>query len=484
MTTTTRPPAPVEPNAPQPVEHDLSLGQLARRVYALFHNKRFGLLLILAMGILTLFGVLFIQAPEPVRADPAQYAEWLEQAKQRYGGWAVVLDILGVFHMFSSLAFRTVTTLLALSIIACTTHRMPNLWKQAKHPHVHVREGFHERARTHGAAYVEASPEEAYAAATAALKKKGFRVVRDSDTPYAAYTDRFRWAPFGTVAAHAAFVIILVGVLVTGSLGFRDDDFVVPVGQRVDVGNGTGMAVEAKAFTDTYHPDGRPKDYYSDLVLYKDGQQVAARQVRVNTPLRHGGVAFNQATFGVAADVAITGDGVDRRASVPLKFTTQDEKGVYGTLDLPEKNFEVYVMGAASGSGDGRVKPGQMLVEVYGKDQRKPLASSVLDQGKPAKVGDLSITFERERQYTGLMVARDPGAPLVWIGSIMIMIGMCLTMFLRHHRVWLRADPEGTGSIVRLASPDRHDITFERWFASLVAGLGTPVSTTHQSKES
>ena len=45
--------------------------QALHAVYAFFYNKKFGLALILASGLLALFGVLFPQMPAGVRGDPA-----------------------------------------------------------------------------------------------------------------------------------------------------------------------------------------------------------------------------------------------------------------------------------------------------------------------------------------------------------------------------------------------------------------------------
>ena len=103
-------------------------------VYRLLHNKRTGLLLILAMAVLTLVGVLFEQAPTDLRDDPARYAQWLDSVRPRYGGWTTPLSMIGAFGIFSSLGFKIVTTALAASVLACTTHRAPLLWRQATRP--------------------------------------------------------------------------------------------------------------------------------------------------------------------------------------------------------------------------------------------------------------------------------------------------------------------------------------------------------------
>ena len=105
-----------------PVEEDIAPLDVPRRIYAFFHNKRTGLVLILAMVVLTLLGVLFAQAPAGVRDNPEAYASWLESVRPRYRGWTDVLSALGIFRMFSSIPFLVVTSLLALSILACSAH--------------------------------------------------------------------------------------------------------------------------------------------------------------------------------------------------------------------------------------------------------------------------------------------------------------------------------------------------------------------------
>lgn len=455
---------------------DLSPAELARRVYALFYNKRTGLVLILAMVVLTLMGVLFSQAPAGIRDDPAAYSAWLEAVRPRYRGWTDVLSALGVFRMFSSIPFLLVTSLLALSILACSAHRVPRLWAAATRPHTHVTESFFDHGRLHRTVAVREPPEEATRRVTELLRARRFRILEDPHGPgQNLYADRFRFAPFGTVVAHVAFVLILVGVLVTSTFGFEDSQFTVTVGTTAEVGHGTGLALELTAFRDEYHPDGTPKDYASDVVLYEDGQQVAATTIRVNDPLHHGGISFNQAFFGVAAEVTATDPegGVLFADGVPLRWTTTDGLYSYGRFTLP--GLEVYVITAASGQADRDIAPGEARFEIYPQGGDTLVASELVAQGASTTVNGISYTFERERQYSGLIVSRDPGAPWVWVGGALLVLGSCAAMFFRHRRVWVRVRPAAGGSEVRLASPDRPDPTFESTFHEVVGALaGSP----------
>lgn len=111
-------PAPRPTGRPSP---DLSPVEFVKAIYRFLHNKRVGLVLILAMALLTLLGVLFPQAPSAVQADPEAFSAWLEELRPRYRGWTDPLAWLGVFGIFSSWWSRATTLLLAISILACTT---------------------------------------------------------------------------------------------------------------------------------------------------------------------------------------------------------------------------------------------------------------------------------------------------------------------------------------------------------------------------
>lgn len=463
---------------------DISHRELLYRVYALFYNKAFGLGLIIAMTVLSLLGVLFQQAPPEALEDPSIYAQWLDSVRPRYRGLTDALSALQVFRMFTSWAWRIVVVLLVLSIIACTVHRIPTLWRNATAPHLNVRESLFDKARIHRDYLIDARPAEALAALEPVLSAKGYRQLKSDE--HNVYADKYRFMPLGTALAHAAFCLILLGFLVTANFGFEEKNFVVPVAAGpVEVGHGTGLAIEAKSFTDSYNADGRPMDYASELVLHKDGQPVKEHLLRVNTPVAIDGVKIHQASFGFAAQMKVTdAKGTKVYAgAVPLEFQTQDQRNVFGMVKLPGTELEMYVISNASGVQGAELAPGQLQVELYkGGQDKVAVASEVLDQGKERSVQDYLVTFERERQYTSLLVSKDYGAPLVWTGSVLLMLGTVCTMFLRHKRLWLRLHPEGQGTRVRLACPDRHDITFGRSLDEMLAGAGArPLDTTQKS---
>jgi cytochrome c biogenesis protein len=441
------------------------------RLWHLFISMRTGLALILVLAVLSLIGTLLAQAPAGLRSDPQAYADWLTSLQPKYGGWTGILDKLGFFSIFSSIWFRGTTVLLATSILACSINRAPRLWKQAVHPRIVTSSGFFDHATLTGSAQVEAGSDDAVGALQKQLRRRGYRTIVATDEGGAAvYADRFRWGPFGTVIAHLSLIFILAGAILGGT-GFRTTDFAIAVGSTAPVGNGTNLSVKAASFTDSYYDNGSPSDYASHLVLYDKGQQVAEQTIRVNDPLRYGDVTFFQSFYGPAADIVVrdsTGAAIFQDG-VPLLYASTDGSKSIGQFDIPSQGLTVYVIGAASGKVDPTIKAGQMQIEVYQTPAgNTPLGTQVVDQGTPATIGGLSFTFARERQFTGLIVSRDPGAPLIWLGAIFLVLGVMLVFFFPSRRIWARVRAGRTGSLIQVAAVSRHDVSFETSFGTLI----------------
>ncbi len=464
----------------------VSPGDLGERLWHFFISMRTGLALILALAVLGLIGTMLVQAPSGLGSDPKAYAAWVETLRPKYGGWTGIFDTLGLFNIFNSVWFRGITVLLMTSVLACSANRAPHLWKLTVHPRTDMSEPFFDHAPLSMRATGRIEPTAAAADIQAAFARRHFRtIVHDEGDLVHVYADHNRWGPFGTVIAHLSLVVILLGALVGTAFGFRDDGLAVAVGSTADIGRGTGLTVEARNFSDSYYANGSPSDYASDLVVYQDGQQVGAATVRVNQPMRVAGITLYQSYFGAAAAMKVV-DGSGKvlvEEGVPLQWTSNDGARTVGMIALPDAGMTMYVLGAVSGAVDPTIKAGQMQVELYKTgSENVPVATEVVSQGQPVDMAGLKVTFVRERQFTGLIVARDPGAVFVWLGAILLVGGIALVFFFPCRRAWalIRRRPDGDTD-VWVGAVVRHDVGFQAEFGRLsteieqaVAGQAAP----------
>ena len=466
----------------------LGLGSLLDRVWRFFISMRTGLWLILVLGLLSLAGTLLEQAPAAVRNDPASYSQWVDGVSSKYGGWTKILGFLGLFNVFTSYWFQGIIILLATSVLACSVNRAPKLWKIATHPRPSMGKTFFDHAPLRADVVVAESPEAALKDVTTILHRHRFRVIHQPDDGgQNLYADRYRWGPFGTVIAHVSFVLILLGFFLTATTGFKDQSFVAPVGQKVAVGHGTGLAIEARSFTETDYANGMPKDYSADVVLYKNGTQVQHQLVRVNHPMKQDGVWIYQSSFGIAASMIVKdASGKELFNGSPALFQSTDGQHIFGSFTLASQDLTVFVVEPASGQTDPSIKAGQVQLEIHKGSDATPLAVQVISQGKAETISGLSYTFDRNRQYTGLIVAHDKGQAFVWVGSALFVLGLILVFFFPHRRIWVQARAVPDGTEVLCASTIKRDPAFEPQFHQMITEIqlaGDPSSDTTEGAE-
>ncbi len=443
----------------------VSIGDFFRRIYQITYSKTLGLIVILAMTAYVLIGVLISQAPAGTYADEAAKASFLTQMEAKYGGWSGIFNALGFFHVFTSIGFLVVVVALAISIAGCTIHRLPQLWQQFRHPRTRVSARFFQVARYQGAIPTSMAADQATRLAVEKLKAKRYRVIEGDDNTI--YVDRFSWGGIGTVAAHLAFIIILAAFFVTGLFAYEAVLTVSVSGKPVAIGQGTDITVSATVFEAKSDENGRPTDYYSYLIV-RDGDHVVAEQeVRVNDPLTYDKWSFHQNTYGMSVEVTVTTRTGEELYSgaVPQNWTTSDGSMVVGQFRLEDRGLTIDVYSAASGRTSGMLAAGQVAFGVY-RDGGTPadVQEAIVDQGSTGTIGDLIFAFDRESQYTGIQVRTDPGEPLMWIGSIMLVVGMTVTFTCRHRRYWMKAED---GRFL-IASADKEDTSFRTNFDNLV----------------
>ena len=204
-------------------------------------------------------------------------------------------------------------------------------------------------------------------------------------------------------------------------------------------------------------------------MLYKDGAEVDRHVIRVNDPLRYGETTFYQAFFGSAAAMTVTDAEGKTLVSqgVPLAWRTTADNRPVGSFTIPGTDYVGWVIGTL-GSGDTVIKPGQMQVELYTAGEGGKVADAVIDQGKTAELAGLTIAFERESQFTGLNVARDPGVMLVWLGSFLLFFGFVIRFTMPHKRIWARIVARPKGAVVGVASLGSKEAALGTEFEGLV----------------
>lgn len=397
-----------------------------------------------------------------------------------------LIDRWYAWDVFRSPPFIAILTILTIAITVCTMNRAPGIWLAIAHPTVTTTHGFLRNAETSARFSAPESASAFVGQIQEALRANHYRtLVVERNGQVHLYADRWRFSRLATFPFHLALILILVGGIVGAAWGFRENELIIPEGSVRDLGHDTGLSVRLDDFSEVYREDGSPMIYRSDVTLMKNGEPVHAGSMTVNNPLTFGDIVFYQSGFGQAIALKV----VDKEGDV--LFDDSLPLGPYQSKlnpDSPAARMDLVPAGVAMSivAPDQNpanapeldtlnLKPGEMffMIRPLGADSpiETPIGATV-SQGESIELGDLSMTFERERRFSVLQVARNPGIPIFIVAAFLLVGGLAITFYFPHRRIRgiVSATPEG--SIAHLAPIARRDWSAKRVFDQVAVKIG------------
>jgi cytochrome c biogenesis protein len=398
-----------------------------------------------------------------------------------------IVDRWYAWDVFHSLSFVFILTLISVAIAICTINRVPGIWRAIAHPTITTSYGFMRGAEINAQIESHSTQSETLTRAEAVFRKRRYRVLtteRSGEVHF--YADRYRYSKFGTFPFHLALIMILVGGIVGARYGFRELEFAIPEGSVREVGHDTSVSVGLTDFRDTYRDNGTAREYRSDLVIYENGEPVKSGTITVNHPISYHGVTFYQSSFGEAVSLRITDDQGRElyNDSVPLgQFQSKlNPEAPAGVIELPIAGASVHIIGPDTDPtslpelDNLNLTSGQMFIQVrpdyLPSDVMPP--SQIVAQGDTVNLSGLNIQFIRERQYTLLQVGKNPGIPIFWAASLLLVGGLGVVFYFPHRRIRgiIGATDESGRTPVFFAPMAKRDWSGQRDFHRLMEDLG------------
>jgi cytochrome c biogenesis protein len=441
-------------------------------------SMRTALILLLVVAVASVFGSLVPQ----VSTAPGAVADLIVSRPLL----ARVYEALGLFDVYGSWWFTLTYVLLLISLGSCLLPRTRTAVKAVSQRPQPLRDL---GAMRHFAeAVVAVQPEAALDRSRRVLRRRRFRVA-DAEPGLAAEKGGAR--EWGSLLFHWSLFLLLVGAVYGKGFGFRGQATVVegetwteahasydlpPVeGRFFTEGMHTGFQLRVEDFDATYRRSGLPRDFVSRVtVISPDGAPVEEREVRVNHPLSYEGVKVFQQGYGWAPVLEVRRDG-RTLAEGPVVFITDapsDQRRPWrGVIKLPSLRPQVGLefrlfpdaLAAASGAPMLEARAPFLAFQAWRGDLRLTAAQSVFrldttglerwtDGGIPLGEtvelpGGLEITFVELREYTQLLITRDPGTWVMLVAALLILAGLVPALYSSRRRVWVRAvraDGEGT----------------------------------------
>ncbi len=436
-------------------------------LFELFRSLKLTISLLILIALLSVVGTVITQ-----NAARADYIE-------RYGtALYEVLDFFSLFDMYHSWWFSTILLLLVVNLVTCSLNRLPGIWRQIS------RSGsgelgdsalktlpFVEKIRI--SRPIGAKAEEDFLASMRRWFKNPKRTEGESATTF--FVEKGRYSRLGVPLTHLSILIILIGALIGSFFGFKGfvnilegetADRIFLRAKDEEVPKPIGFSVRCDDFKVAfYNLPGRermPKEYTSILTILEDGKEILKKTVQVNHPLRYKGLTFYQSSYGSLNEVSIGVESTDKKEKILIK-------GLEGqNVPIPNSNAS---LGILKYSPQVHTLGGGVQVALF-KPNQPPRAFWLLKNGPNLdlqRADGFAFTLEgvRTREYTGLQVTKDPGVWVVWTGCGLMVLGLIISFFFSHQRIWVRIPKEPKGEIVLAGSTNRNRVGFEKSFAQM-----------------
>ena len=417
----------------------------------MFTSVRTANVLLAAMLVAGLAGILVQQLGTSTLRDPTLLAAGVERLPERYGEpLAAVIERLDLYRVFTSWWWTLLVAVFTVGVVGNTVSRLPRLLRDVRAPLAKRGRAFF-RSSVPG----RTGPLEGLDGSVLpdVLRREGYRVRLEAigGTTHL-FGERNRFAPLASIASHASLVLIVVGMgFVTPRFGY-EAALKVPIGEGRPTGfpdDSQTVLVQNEDFVANFDEAGAPLDYRTTLAVYRNGAQIARKEITVNDPLSVDGWVFHENFFGPAVEV----DVVDETGLTLYSGSVLLDGNLAGTPEglLPVPNTDVSLE-LLLAKGDGGVAELTIIgARQPTGDQEGPqvVFGAVLNTGDGYWAPDpgIGIEFRKPSSYIGLIAKRDPGQGLVWLGAVLLVAGISISLLRPRRRIWARYD----ATTVRLA---------------------------------
>lgn len=415
---------------------------------------------------------------------------------------APFLDRLYAFDVYASPWFGAIYLALMVSLVGCLLPRLRLHFRalRAKPP---APPRNLSRLPVFASFETSASPDAVYAAARKSLRRWRFRAYDDGVAAERGYARET-----GNLLFHLALLGLLVGIAMGAAWGYRGSVLVVEgdtfvntpaaydelhPGRLNTADDLPPFEVTVDDFRARFLPNGAPSSYEVD-VRWRSSAGAADRRktVRVNEPLTIGGARVYLLDHGYALHFTATlPDGTvvydkwqpflpDRSAAnlasdgvvkvtdlggglpdVGLRgrfVPTYARRGTVVFSAAPEALIPAFVYEAFA--GDTGINDGTPQ-SVYSLDTTEMVRTGdgvvFLGETVGRLPGGLTVKFDGVKDFAVLHVNADPGKRVVLVAAVLALSGLVLSLRVRRRRLWVKAVPSETGTLVEVGGLARQD---------------------------
>jgi len=403
-------------------------------------------------------------------------------------GLARFIEILGLNDLYHTGWFRFLLLLLAANLIVCTFNRLPKTISQLRQREDAITPDRLTKFSHHQFFDFDASLDQIKPGLSelVAAEFAPIQPVENSDV-FTGVVETGRWSRWMVYLVHLSVLLILIGALIGSLAGFKGFMNIAEGSASQEVrlyrGNRTitlPFEVRCDDFDVSFYDMGAPKEYRSELTIIDGGKDVVKGSIIVNDPLTYAGITLYQSSYGA----------ILKQAEVEL---LDKESGATHQMVLPFGEAKII-----PGTSDYiRIVDYQQNMGQFGpavgiavqREGQQPKGSWILVKmpqfhGNKIDKYHINVIETTDGYYTGLQVKKDPGVWVVYTGFIVMMLGIGMTFYSSHRKLWIWAGSAKSGSsktrIVLAGRSNKNPLAFEKDFQRLCERLRNDLQPTGQ----
>ena len=461
-------------------------------------TMRFALILLLVLAMAAVPGSLL---PQRIQ-DPGKVRTFIEDN----GTLGEGLDKLQMFDVYSSIWFSAVYILLMVSLVGCIVPRCGQHYKAMrkappKAPRRLARMPAHQEWELAGT-----DSEELLDRAQRALKKAGYRTVRNDDhvaaergylreTGNLLFHFSILWVvvvfALGALVSYSGQRILVEGETFSNSLVSYDD---FKPGTYYNPDNLDDFRITLNRFDATFDSESvgpqfaQPRHFAANVTTNYQGVE-ENKVLQVNDPVRFGRTSVYLTGNGYAPEVTVKNANGDVTFSGPVVFLPVD--GTYasrGVVKVPDTGGEQLGFGGVFLPTAGLNEQGELIstfpaadqpylvMSVYAGDlglddgvaqnvyelDTSKMRAVTDNEGKPVTLqmapgetvelpeGLGTVTFDGVKRFVAVDIHSNPTQGVLLVGAVLLMVGLGLSLFIPRRRVWVRVT-DGRVEVAALA---------------------------------
>lgn len=433
----------------------------SQQIWDFFCSLKLALFILFSLAITSIIGTIIPQFPN----IDERYWSTITPARR------ALYEKLGFFDMYHSWWFLALLTLFSINLIACSIKRLPHIIKFVTEPSKTLSEG-QQKAFISQEIKLKSGLDEAKDKLIIFLTSRFTKPeVTQVDDKIHLFAEKSPWCRLGVYVVHLSILVIMLGAIVGNIFGYKGFVAIVE-GETINSIHGRsgktiplGFEIRCDQFNVTFYetPSGArsqmPKEFKSILTLTENGKEIPDyKHVRVivNEPLTFRGITFYQSSYGQANEssayyfrvkVRSTGQESDLLLRPGMETELPDGR-MAAILELTENPSEGPV--AVLGVREPAKEPNFFKVFMNHPTLDELRGDSLI----------FSFTGTDARMYTGLQVNKDPGSWIVWLGCILMSLGLYVAFFVSHKRIWVILQP-GSARIFGNASKNQPGFLLE-----------------------